>query len=231
VGHGPESSSTSPEVALFIAVSSPPQLTGVAAPAPAGTSSGAAAVHARATIPSRILPAPINGPSATRSVLPIALMQLTVSPRRPSRTPERARLILVHPNTGACASEVRMVRRTHGQEGSCRPDSAARRCVDDDPCGGPGGPTPHWFSDGELIVGARARFDHSDHAQAMALSGMAQGGGYLIAAGGPALIGAIYDMTGSWTVPFLVLLFLLLPMGLAGYLAAGNRSVARPQPR
>jgi len=70
-----------------------------------------------------------------------------------------------------------------------------------------------------------------DHAQAMALSGMAQGGGYLIAAGGPALIGAIYDMTGSWTVPFLVLLFLLLPMGLAGYLAAGNRSVARPQPR
>lgn len=38
-----------------------------------------------------------------------------------------------------------------------------------------------------------------------ALSGMAQGGGYLIAAAGPLLIGLIYDLAGTWTVPLALL--------------------------
>ncbi|MGP4017887.1 CynX/NimT family MFS transporter [Saccharopolyspora sp. 5N708] len=39
-----------------------------------------------------------------------------------------------------------------------------------------------------------------------ALSGMAQGGGYLIAAAGPLLIGLLHDLSGSWTVPLVLLL-------------------------
>ncbi|GAB2755916.1 CynX/NimT family MFS transporter [Salinifilum aidingensis] len=49
-----------------------------------------------------------------------------------------------------------------------------------------------------------------------ALSGMAQGGGYLIAAAGPLLIGLIHDLSGNWTAP-LVLLWACC----AGHFAAG----------
>lgn len=38
------------------------------------------------------------------------------------------------------------------------------------------------------------------------LSGMAQSIGYLIAAAGPVLIGFLFDLTGNWTVPLIVLL-------------------------
>ena len=33
------------------------------------------------------------------------------------------------------------------------------------------------------------------------MAAMAMGVGYLIAAGGPALVGAVFDLTGDWTVP------------------------------
>ncbi len=49
-----------------------------------------------------------------------------------------------------------------------------------------------------------------------ALSGMAQGGGYLIAAAGPLLIGLIHDVSGNWVAP-LVLLWACC----AGYFVAG----------
>ncbi|MFI0469449.1 CynX/NimT family MFS transporter [Saccharopolyspora sp. 5N102] len=39
-----------------------------------------------------------------------------------------------------------------------------------------------------------------------ALSGMAQGGGYLIAATGPLLIGLLHDVTGGWIAPLVLLL-------------------------
>ncbi|MEV0089534.1 MFS transporter [Saccharopolyspora sp. NPDC050642] len=39
-----------------------------------------------------------------------------------------------------------------------------------------------------------------------ALSGMAQGGGYLIAAAGPLLIGLLHDVTGGWIAPLVLLL-------------------------
>jgi MFS transporter, CP family, cyanate transporter len=39
-----------------------------------------------------------------------------------------------------------------------------------------------------------------------ALSGMAQGGGYLIAAAGPLLIGLLHDLTGGWIAPLVLLL-------------------------
>ena len=44
-----------------------------------------------------------------------------------------------------------------------------------------------------------------DHRQAAALSGMAQSIGYLLAASGPVLIGALRDASGGWTLPLTVL--------------------------
>jgi CP family cyanate transporter-like MFS transporter len=38
------------------------------------------------------------------------------------------------------------------------------------------------------------------------MAAMAMGVGYLIAAGGPALVGAVFDLTGAWTAPLIVLL-------------------------
>ncbi|WP_406689032.1 MFS transporter [Saccharopolyspora sp. ID03-671] len=55
-----------------------------------------------------------------------------------------------------------------------------------------------------------------------ALSGMAQGGGYLIAAAGPLLIGLLHDLTDAWTVPLVLILACS-----AGWLACGL-SVGRP---
>ncbi|GAA2357000.1 CynX/NimT family MFS transporter [Saccharopolyspora halophila] len=47
------------------------------------------------------------------------------------------------------------------------------------------------------LLGLRA----PDSDTTTALSGMAQGGGYLIAAAGPLLIGLLHDVTGGWTAP------------------------------
>jgi MFS transporter, CP family, cyanate transporter len=61
--------------------------------------------------------------------------------------------------------------------------------------------------------------------EAMALSGMAQGVGYLIAAIGPAMVGALYDVAHDWSLPLSVLLALLVVQGGAGYLAGRDRPV------
>ena len=38
------------------------------------------------------------------------------------------------------------------------------------------------------------------------MAAMAMGVGYLIAAGGPALVGAVFDLTSDWTLPVMVIL-------------------------
>jgi CP family cyanate transporter-like MFS transporter len=57
------------------------------------------------------------------------------------------------------------------------------------------------------------------------LSAMAQTFGYLIAAGGPFLVGAVHEAAGSWTPPLLLLLALLVPQFVLGLLAARARPV------
>lgn len=59
---------------------------------------------------------------------------------------------------------------------------------------------------GNLIVVALSLFSlrSADHAQAAALSGMAQSVGYALAAAGPVLVGALYDATGAWELPLLL---------------------------
>jgi CP family cyanate transporter-like MFS transporter len=58
------------------------------------------------------------------------------------------------------------------------------------------------------------------------LSTMVQGGGYVVAATGPLVIGAVHDVSGGWTVPLLVTLGALTLMAVVGAPAAGGRTVA-----
>jgi len=63
------------------------------------------------------------------------------------------------------------------------------------------------------------------------LSTLVQSVGYLLAAFVPLGIGALHDGTGSWTVPVIVLLALLLPQTLTGLVAGQRRHVVpRGQP-
>ncbi len=74
-----------------------------------------------------------------------------------------------------------------------------------------------------MMMVIRSRNEH----EAMALSGMAQGIGYLIASIGPALVGALYDVAHNWSLPLTVLLALLVLQGGAGYLAGRDRPLTR----
>jgi CP family cyanate transporter-like MFS transporter len=65
----------------------------------------------------------------------------------------------------------------------------------------------------------------NDHHQAAALSGMAQSVGYALAAGGPILLGALHDATGSWTAPLFVLLVVLVVQAGAGLRAGRARTL------
>ena len=65
----------------------------------------------------------------------------------------------------------------------------------------------------------------SNRDEAMALSGMAQGVGYLIASIGPVLVGGLFDLSHGWSVPLIVLLVLVGFQALAGDYAARDRTV------
>jgi MFS transporter, CP family, cyanate transporter len=58
------------------------------------------------------------------------------------------------------------------------------------------------------------------------LSTLVQTVGYLLAAAGPLAIGAVHDISGSWTPAVIVLLAMLVPQLIVGLEAARNRTVA-----
>ena len=60
-----------------------------------------------------------------------------------------------------------------------------------------------------------------DAESATELSGMAQSIGYFVAATGPIIFGSIYDLTGNWTYPF-ILLFVLCFLKLVVGMGAGK---------
>ncbi|MGB6454208.1 MAG: MFS transporter [Streptosporangiaceae bacterium] len=64
-----------------------------------------------------------------------------------------------------------------------------------------------------------------DAVSAASLSAFAQGVGYLIASAGPLAIGFLHDVTGSWTVPGLVLLGVAAATLIVGWLAGRARMV------
>lgn len=72
-----------------------------------------------------------------------------------------------------------------------------------------------------VIIALRARTG-PDTAR---LSGMAQGGGYLLAAAGPFLFGLLHDVTDGWTVPIGMLLVVLLLQLVFGWQAGRDRYV------
>ena len=63
------------------------------------------------------------------------------------------------------------------------------------------------------------------HRQAAELSGMAQSVGYLMAAAGPVLIGALHDATGTWSAALIVILALLVAQLVVSVLASRDRQI------
>lgn len=61
------------------------------------------------------------------------------------------------------------------------------------------------------------------------LSALVQGVGYLVAASGPFVVGVLYDVTGSWTLP-LLLLIVLLVIKLGTGAVAGRPGVVDQRP-
>jgi CP family cyanate transporter-like MFS transporter len=59
------------------------------------------------------------------------------------------------------------------------------------------------------------------------LTAMALCVGYLVAAAGPWLIGAVHDLSGDWTAPLLVLIAITLAELVPGLPAARDRTIAR----
>ncbi|MFI2190565.1 CynX/NimT family MFS transporter [Streptomyces sioyaensis] len=57
------------------------------------------------------------------------------------------------------------------------------------------------------------------------LSGMAQAGGYLLAAAGPLVLGAVHQATGGWTVPLVLLLAVCAGLALLGTGAGRDRRI------
>ena len=69
------------------------------------------------------------------------------------------------------------------------------------------------------LIGLRSRTSDGT----AALSGFTQSVGYLLAAIGPFMMGAVYGVTGGWTVPLVVLVALLIPQAVAGILVSKSR--------
>jgi CP family cyanate transporter-like MFS transporter len=71
-----------------------------------------------------------------------------------------------------------------------------------------------------FIVARAPDSHHTAH-----LSTMAQGVGYLIAAAGPFLVGALHALTNGWTVPLLLLIANLIPLTIVGFVACRDGHV------
>ncbi len=57
------------------------------------------------------------------------------------------------------------------------------------------------------------------------LSAFAQSTGYLLSIPGPIVVGALYDHSGTWTVPLTLMAVLMLPQMTAGFLAGRDRRI------
>lgn len=65
----------------------------------------------------------------------------------------------------------------------------------------------------------------TDGQQAAEMSGMAQSVGYLLAAIGPTLFGALHDLSNGWTVPLLMLIVLACVIFVVAIIAGENRVI------
>ncbi len=77
------------------------------------------------------------------------------------------------------------------------------------------------FSLSLVIFGMRT----SDGTQAARLSGFAQSAGYVMAAIGPTLAGAIYDLSGNWVLPITVAIVIMIFDLVAANIAGADRQI------
>ena len=77
------------------------------------------------------------------------------------------------------------------------------------------------------LIGLRARTPQGT----AALSGFTQSTGYLIAALGPFAMSALYDATGAWTAPLLLLTLLMVPQVALGLYVARPAAIEDQLPR
>mgnify|MGYP000052733404 FL=1 len=83
------------------------------------------------------------------------------------------------------------------------------------------------FCSGATISFALALFGlHTENAKdAAALSGLAQSVGYVLAAIGPTCMGKIYDITGSWNTPIIILIVFVVLLCVLGYLVGKEKII------
>lgn len=65
-----------------------------------------------------------------------------------------------------------------------------------------------------------------DLTESRRLSAMVLGGGYVVAATGPLVIGAVHEASGGWSTPLLVILGSVIVMAVTGTASAGGRTEA-----
>ena len=64
-----------------------------------------------------------------------------------------------------------------------------------------------------------------DAATVARLSAFAQSSGYLLSIPGPIVVGVLYERTGSWRIPLVLLAVLMVPQMVAGMLAGRDRQI------
>jgi CP family cyanate transporter-like MFS transporter len=69
-----------------------------------------------------------------------------------------------------------------------------------------------------------------DPVTSASLSAFTQGAGYLVAAAGPLVVGFLHAVTGTWTVPVLALLVVVVFQGIVGWQAARARTLPASAP-
>jgi CP family cyanate transporter-like MFS transporter len=71
------------------------------------------------------------------------------------------------------------------------------------------------------------RISRSD-GQARGMSAFIQGGGYLLAATGPSVVGAVHETSGGWTAPLLVVTSAVLVLMVFGLVSAARVESRHP---
>jgi CP family cyanate transporter-like MFS transporter len=71
------------------------------------------------------------------------------------------------------------------------------------------------------MIGLRGR----DGTTVVRLSAFAQSAGYLLSIPGPVLVGVLYDHTGGWSAPLMLMMLIMSAQMVAGHLAGRDREV------
>jgi len=74
---------------------------------------------------------------------------------------------------------------------------------------------------GFALMVLRAQDDHV----AAGVSGFVQTGGYLFSAGTPVLVGTVYDASGGWRLPLVLMAVVAVVLGLSGVVSGARRTI------